>query len=122
MTEPVVSLAHARKSFGDNEVLKDISLTVSKGDVLAVIGPSGGGKSTLLRCLTLLERLDDGTLEYGSLAVARSEGGSAVYGDKAVIAETKTRFGLVFQNFNLFPHYTALKNVADPLVDRKSVV
>ena len=59
MTEPVVNLAHARKSFGDNEVLKDISLTVSKGDVLAVIGPSGGGKSTLLRCLTLLERLDD---------------------------------------------------------------
>ena len=116
MTEPVVSLAHARKSFGDNEVLKDISLTVSKGDVLAIIGPSGGGKSTLLRCLTLLERLDDGTLEYGSLAVARSEGGSAVYGDKAVIAEAKTRFGLVFQNFNLFPHYTALKNVADPLV------
>ena len=116
MIESVVSLAHARKSFGDNEVLKDISLTVSKGDVLAIIGPSGGGKSTLLRCLTLLERLDDGTLEYGSLAVARSEGGSAVYGDKAVIAEAKTRFGLVFQNFNLFPHYTALKNVADPLV------
>lgn len=116
MTEPVVSLAHARKSFGDNEVLKDISLTVSKGDVLAVIGPSGGGKSTLLRCLTLLERLDDGTLEYGSLAVARSEGGSAVYGDKAVIAETKTRFGLVFQNFNLFPHYTVLQNVTDALI------
>ena len=116
MTDPVVNLEHARKSFGNNEVLKDISLTVSKGDVLAIIGPSGGGKSTLLRCLTLLERLDDGGLSYGDLVVARSEGGRAVYGDKAVIAQARTRFGLVFQSFNLFPHYTTLKNVADPLV------
>ena len=116
MTTPVVSLQNARKSFGGNEVLKDLSLTVSKGDVLAIIGPSGGGKSTLLRCLTLLETLDDGTLSYGDLSVARSEGGRARYGDKGTIAQAKTRFGLVFQNFNLFPHYTALRNVADPLV------
>lgn len=116
MTKPVVNLEHARKSFGKNEVLKDISLTVSQGDVLAIIGPSGGGKSTLLRCMTLLERLDDGELSYGDLVVAQSVNGRAAYGDKAIIAEAKTRFGLVFQNFNLFPHYTTLKNVADPLV------
>ena len=114
---PVVTLEHAKKAFGANEVLKDISLTVNRGDVLAIIGPSGGGKSTLLRCLTLLETLDAGDLSYGDLAVTRTnDAGRAVYGGKDVLAQAKTRFGLVFQNFNLFPHYTALKNVADPLV------
>ena len=77
----VVKLEHAKKSFGDNEVLKDISLTVNKGDVLAIIGPSGGGKSTLLRCLTLLETLDAGDLSYGDLNVATTgSDGRAVYG------------------------------------------
>ncbi len=114
---PVVSLKGARKSFGDTEVLKDISLTVNEGDVLAIIGPSGGGKSTLLRCLTLLETLDAGTLSYGDIAVTRDDAsGRAVYADKSVLRQAKTRFGLVFQNFNLFPHYTVLKNVADPLI------
>lgn len=113
----VVSLAHARKSFGKNEVLKDISLTVKQGDVLAIIGPSGGGKSTLLRCLTLLETLDAGDLSYGDLCVASTnDKGIAVYGGKDVIRQAKTRYGLVFQDFNLFPHYTVLKNVTDPLV------
>ena len=111
---PVVTLEHAKKAFGDVEVLKDISLTVNKGDVLAVIGPSGGGKSTLLRCLTLLETLDSGDLSYGDLSVTRTnDAGRAVYGGKDVLAQAKTRFGLVFQNFNLFPHYTVLKNVTD---------
>ncbi len=115
--KPVVTLTDARKSFGDNQVLKGISLEVCTGDVLAIIGPSGGGKSTLLRCLTLLDRLDGGSLSYGSLAVcAEGASGAAVYGGKEVIKEAKTRFGLVFQDFNLFPHYTVLKNVADPLV------
>ena len=68
---PVVSLEHARKSFGDVEVLHDISLSVSPGEVVAIIGPSGGGKSTLLRCLTLLERLDGGDLSYEDVIVAR---------------------------------------------------
>ncbi len=114
---PVVQLTHAKKSFGSNQVLKDISLTVNKGDVLAIIGPSGGGKSTLLRCLTMLETLDAGELTYGDLAVtATGSRGEAVYGGKDVIAQAKTRFGLVFQNFNLFPHYTVLKNVTDALV------
>ena len=117
MTNTVVELAHAKKAFGDNEVLKDISLTVNKGDVLAVIGPSGGGKSTLLRCMTLLETLDAGSLAYGDLVVcSEGAGGRAVYGDKATIAEAKTRYGLVFQNFNLFPHYTVLQNVTDALI------
>ena len=113
MTNPLVSLSHARKSFGKTEVLKDISLSVEQGQVVAIIGPSGGGKSTLLRCMTLLETLDGGSLSYGDLAVATDGGSGSVYGGKSVLSQAKTRFGLVFQNFNLFPHYTVLKNVTD---------
>ena len=114
MTNPLVSLSHARKSFGKTEVLKDISLSVEQGQVVAIIGPSGGGKSTLLRCMTLLETLDSGDLSYGDLTVcANDAAGRAVYGGKDVIAAAKTRFGLVFQNFNLFPHYTVMKNIID---------
>lgn len=110
--QPVVLLEHAQKSFGGTPVLKDISLKVQPGEVVAVIGPSGGGKSTLLRCMTLLETLDAGRLAYGDLVVAESDGaGAAAYAPKAVLKEAKTRFGLVFQNFNLFPHLTAKKNV-----------
>ena len=112
--KPLVKLEHAKKSFGENQVLKDISLEVSSGEVVAIIGPSGGGKSTLLRCMTLLETLDDGSLSYGDVAVAVSNGaGRAVYGGKDVIKQAKSRFGLVFQNFNLFPHYSVIKNVTD---------
>ena len=113
MTNPLVSLSHARKSFGKTEVLKDISLSVEQGQVVAIIGPSGGGKSTLLRCMTLLETLDGGSLSYGDLAVATDCGSGSVYGGKSVLSQAKTRFGLVFQNFNLFPHYTVLKNITD---------
>ena len=113
MTNPLVSLSHARKSFGKTEVLKDISLSVEQGQVVAIIGPSGGGKSTLLRCMTLLETLDGGSLSYGDLAVATDGGSGSAYGGKSVLSQAKTRFGLVFQNFNLFPHYTVLKNVTD---------
>lgn len=115
---PVVSLQHAQKAFGNNAVLKDISLTVEQGDVLSIIGPSGGGKSTLLRCMTLLETLDAGSLSYGDLQVVTTPDGSgkAVYGGKDVIAQAKKRYGLVFQNFNLFPHYTVLQNVTDALI------
>ena len=113
MTNPLVSLSHAHKSFGKTEVLKDISLSVEQGQVVAIIGPSGGGKSTLLRCMTLLETLDGGSLSYGDLAVATDGGSGSVYGGKSVLSQAKTRFGLVFQNFNLFPHYTVLKNITD---------
>lgn len=113
MPETVVSLQHARKSFGSTAVLKDISLSVEKGQVVGIIGPSGGGKSTLLRCMTLLETLDGGSLSYGNLQVARDEGGRAVYGGKDVLKQAKSHFGLVFQNFNLFPHFTVMQNITD---------
>ncbi len=113
----VVTLKDAKKSFGSNQVLKGISLEVYQGDVLAIIGPSGGGKSTLLRCLTLLETLDGGDLRYGDLIVCEENAsGRAVYGGKSTIASAKTRFGLVFQDFNLFPHFSVLKNVTDALI------
>ncbi len=112
-TKPIVRLAHIKKSFGDVEVLKDITVEVHAGEVVAVIGPSGGGKSTLLRCATLLETFDAGELSYGDLQVAHTEDGRAIYGSKAVLKQAKSRFGLVFQNYNLFPHYTVLKNIMD---------
>ena len=111
---PVVAVDHAQKSFGDVQVLRDISLAVNPGEVVAIIGPSGGGKSTLLRCMTLLERMDSGDLSYGDLSygdLAICRDGS--YGDKKVLAEARQRFGLVFQNYNLFPHFSVLKNVMD---------
>ncbi len=106
---PVVAVDHAKKSFGEIEVLRDISLAVNPGEVVAIIGPSGGGKSTLLRCMTLLETLDAGNLSYGDLAVCRD----GAYGDKRVLADARSRFGLVFQNYNLFPHFSVLRNVMD---------
>ena len=110
----LVSVEHARKSFGSTEVLKDISLSVHEGEVLAIIGASGGGKSTLLRCCTLLETLDGGTLKFGDLVVARDNGtGVSVYADKKTQRKARECFGLVFQNFNLFPHYTVMKNIID---------
>lgn len=111
--KPVVCLSHIKKSFGDAEVLKDISLEVNPGEVVAIIGPSGGGKSTLLRCATLLETFDAGELSYGDLQVATMQNGKAAYGKKDVLRAAKSRFGLVFQNYNLFPHYTVLKNIMD---------
>ena len=110
----VVSIENIHKSFGDNEVLKGVSMHVEEGEVVAVIGASGGGKSTLLRCATLLETFERGSLHYGDIAVAEADAqGNAVYSGKETLAKARERFGLVFQNFNLFPHYTVLKNIMD---------
>lgn len=106
---PVVAVDHVQKSFGEVKVLRDISLAVNPGEVVAIIGPSGGGKSTLLRCMTLLERVDAGDLTYGDLTCAKD----GTYGDKALLAQARQRFGLVFQNYNLFPHFSVLRNVMD---------
>lgn len=122
--DTVVSVRDARKSFGQTEVLKGISLDVERGEVVAVIGPSGGGKSTLLRCMTLLERLDAGSLAYGDVEVARDGGGAASYAGRDELAKARQRFGLVFQNYNLFPHMSVMRNVCDaPIaVQRRSRV
>ena len=109
-----LEINHMKKVFdGELEVLKDISLTVKKGEVVSIIGPSGSGKSTLLRCATMLETMDGGELKYlGETAVSEKDG-KCVYASKNELKKIKKHFGLVFQNFNLFPHYTVLKNIID---------
>ena len=109
----VFEMRNARKAFGLLEVLKGVSLKVEKGEVVSIIGPSGGGKSTMLRCATLLETMDSGTLAYGENVAAREENGKSVYAGKAALAQVRRQFGLVFQQFDLFPHYTVLKSVCD---------
>ena len=112
MPKEILSLRNVEKSFGDTMVLKDISLEVTQGEVVSIIGSSGGGKSTLLRCATLLETFERGYLAYEDIVVAKpGPDGRAVYADKATLKKARAKFGLVFQNFNLFPQYTALENV-----------
>ena len=116
----ILEIEHCRKSFDGMEVLHDISLTVSEGQVVSIIGPSGSGKSTLLRCATLLETMDGGSLRYLGKSAARDEGGKAVYASHAELHRLRSSFGLVFQNFNLFPHYTVLKNITEaPMLIQK---
>jgi len=109
----ILNINHLRKSFGDLEVIKDISITVKEGEVLSIIGPSGSGKSTVLRCATMLETMDGGDLIYLGEYAAKDENGVSMYADKTKLQKMKSNFGLVFQNFNLFPHYNVLKNVMD---------
>ncbi len=108
----VLSIQNARKSFAELGVLKDISLTVDSGEAVSIIGPSGSGKSTLLRCATFLETLDAGEIAYGGEKAAwTGENGKAVYAKD--LNPFRARFGLVFQQFNLFPHRSVLQNVTD---------
>ena len=116
----ILQIDHCRKSFDGLEVLKDISLSVSEGQVVSIIGPSGSGKSTLLRCATLLERMDGGEMRYLDKVAVHEEGGKAVYASNKDLAQVRGYFGLVFQNFNLFPHYSVLKNITEaPLLIQK---
>lgn len=107
----VLEMKHIQKSFGEFEVLKDISLEVNNGDVLSIIGPSGSGKSTLLRCAVNLEKISGGKIEYNDKLMAdTNENGIVTYAPKSQLKELKSTYGLVFQNFNLFPHYSVWKN------------
>lgn len=114
MGENILHLKNISKSFDKRQVLKDINLTVNKGEIVSIIGPSGSGKSTLLRCATFLETIDSGTISYlGKDIVKTTESGKVIYPPKAELQKAYMNFGLVFQNFNLFPHYSVLKNVTD---------
>lgn len=110
----VLKISHMKKSFGDLEVIKDFSMSVKKGEIVAIIGPSGSGKTTVLRCATLLDTMDGGELEYlGEKAAWNDDAGKTVYGSQAQLKSIRSKFGLVFQNFNLFPHYSVIKNIMD---------
>ena len=105
----ILELRHIRKSFGHTEVLKDINLTMEKGQALTLIGSSGSGKTTLLRCLNFLEQPDSGEIIVNGENLL--EGGAAVFRNEQELRRKRLHFGLVFQSFNLFPQYTALENV-----------
>ena len=111
----LLEMQHVKKEFNGLKVLKDISLSVSKGEVVSIIGPSGSGKSTLLRIATMLEKMDGGSLAYMGESACWEEGDKCVYAAKAKLKEIHKCSSLVFQNFNLFPHYSVMKNITDAL-------
>ena len=117
LTSPMIVAEDVYKRFGSNEVLKGVSLSMAKGEVIAVIGPSGSGKSTFLRCLNHLETIDAGRIDIeGDTLVANNAQGQARYVAEVEVRRICARMGMVFQHFNLFPHLTVLENIlAAPL-------
>lgn len=109
----LLEMKHIKKEFEGTTVIKDLSLSVEEGEVLAIIGPSGSGKSTLLRCATMLETIDDGEILYQGKKAVWVENGNPTFPKKQELKELQSYFGLVFQNFNLFPHFSVIKNIAD---------
>ena len=102
MSEPMVSIQHLEKAFGDNVVLRDVNIDIQKGEVVVVLGPSGSGKSTMLRCINLLEKPTGGHIFIE---------GQEITDPKTNVDKLREHVGMVFQQFNLFPHLTAKKNV-----------
>jgi polar amino acid transport system ATP-binding protein len=105
----VVKVEHLSKTFGSLEVIKDISFSVRQGEVLAIIGPSGSGKSTLLRSITHLEEVQGGSITVHGVPMVAD----GVYADKDTLRSILLKLGLVFQNFNLFPHFSVLRNITE---------
>lgn len=112
MAETIIQVENLSKSYGSLCVIKDISFSVQKGEVLGIIGPSGSGKSTLLRCITQLEMVSDGSIRICGEDLVRK----GVYAHKKQLRQVGLKVGLVFQNFNLFPHFSVLKNITEAQV------
>ena len=113
MSTSLLEMNHIKKEFDGLQVLKDVSIHVNEGEVVSIIGSSGSGKSTLLRCATLLTLIDDGEVSYMGNNTVWTENGKVCLPNKTKLKEIQSCFGLVFQNFNLFPHYTVMKNITD---------
>ncbi len=111
---PLVRIRSLRKSFGPHTVLDGVDLDVAQGEVAVVLGPSGSGKSTLLRCVNHLEKPDSGFVEVGGDIIGYRHVAGSLHElrDKAVTRQ-RTRIGMVFQQFNLFPHLTVLENIVE---------
>lgn len=110
----LLTMNQVKKSFDGLDVIKGISLAVNEGEIVSIIGPSGSGKSTLLRCATMLEKMDSGELIYlGQKAAWNDSRHKSVYAPREELRKISSNYGLVFQNFNLFPHYSVMKNIVD---------
>ena len=105
----ILEVSNIGKSFGKTEVLTDISFSLEKGESLAIIGSSGSGKTTLLRCLNFLETPDQGTIRVGDEVIFDASRTEKLSNEE--LRKNRLHFGLVFQNFNLFPQYSVLENV-----------
>ena len=112
--QPMVRFSKVRKSFGELEVLKRITFDVHNQEVVCILGPSGSGKSTLLRCINQLEKIDGGRIEVsGELTGYKEKAGKLHQLHPSSVAKQRSHIGMVFQNFNLFPHMTVLENIIE---------
>ncbi len=109
--EEIIKIKNLCKKFDRLEVLKDINFSLHKSKVLGIIGPSGSGKSTLLRCICQLEKVDGGTVEISGKTLVKD----GIYSDKKTLHDINLDIGLVFQNFNLFPHFSVLRNITEAM-------
>ena len=109
----ILEVKNISKSFDSLRVLKDISFNVEVGEVVAIIGPSGSGKSTLLRCINQLEKADGGEINVDGVNMFHTENSKAVYAPSKTLRDIRLKIGLVFQNFNLFPHFSVNQNIME---------
>ncbi|HEX6793670.1 MAG TPA: amino acid ABC transporter ATP-binding protein [Casimicrobiaceae bacterium] len=125
MNNPVIRIRNLHKRFGDLHVIRGVDLDVARGERIAIIGASGSGKSTILRCVNFMEMPSDGTIELDGKVLGTERRGNAGTPERryseAELCEVRTRVGMVFQQFNLFPHMTALENVMEGLLSVKHV-
>lgn len=109
----ILTVTNLQKNFGKVKVLKDISLSVENGEIISIIGSSGSGKSTLLRCINHLETPDGGEIVIDGDTMVAEKDGQMLYADKEILKNIRMKTGLVFQNFNLFPHFNVLRNITE---------